>query len=243
MKKKYIVRLSAEEREELSSLVKKGRVAARKRCHAEILLKADQGEQGPSRNDKEISEALDISRSTVERVRYRLVEEGMESALNDRKKSRYRTKKLDGENEARLIALCCSDPPKGQSRWTLKLLACRMVELEYVDSISTEAIRKVLKKNELKPWQKKQWCIPPEENAEFVCAMEDVLEIYCQEYNENNPVICMDEASKQLVKEVRIPILAQPGEPEKYDAEYERLRVKQYFYVFRTTDWAVFCQC
>ena len=125
------------------------------------MLKADQGEQGPSWNDKEISEALYISRSTVERVRYRLVEEGMESALNDRKKSRYRTKNLDGENEARLIALCCSDPPKGQSRWTLKLLACRMVELEYVESISTEAIRKVLKKKRIKTLAKKTMVYSP----------------------------------------------------------------------------------
>jgi len=80
-----------------------------------------------------------------------------------------------------LVTLACSEPPDGRARWTLTLLADRMVELEYVESLSAEAVRKTLKKNKLKPWLKKQWCIPPEANAEFVCAMEDVLEVYCGE--------------------------------------------------------------
>lgn len=229
MVKKYIVRLSEEERKDLEALVNKGRVAARKRRHAEILLKADQGEYGPAWADGKIAEAFNIGRCTVERVRQRLVEEGMEAALNERQKSRHRSKKIDGENEARLVALACSEPPEGCARWTLKLLAERMVELEYVESISDEAVRQTLKKNELKPWLKKQWCIPPEANAEFVCSMEDVLEVYCGEYDEKNPLICMDEASKQLVAEVRTPIQGQPGEPEKYDAEYERNGVSSIF--------------
>lgn len=145
------MRLSADEREVLSELVNKGRVAARKRRHAEILLKADQGEAGSAWNDEKIAEAFDVSRSTVERVRQRLVEEGMEAALNDRPKSRHRTKKIDGENEARLVALACSEPPQGRVRWTMKLLAERMVELEYVESLSDEAVRKVLKKTNLSP--------------------------------------------------------------------------------------------
>jgi transposase len=181
MVKKYIVRLSAEEREKLDVLVNKGRVAARKRRHAEILLKADQGEYGSAWNDRKIAEAFNIGRCTVERVRQRLVEEGMEAALNERQKSRHRSKKIDFDHEARLVTLACSKPPDGRVRWTLKLLADRMVELEYVESLSAEAVRKTLKKNELKPWLKKQWCIPPEANAEFVCTMEDVLEVYCGE--------------------------------------------------------------
>lgn len=149
MLKKYIVRLSVEERKELESLVNKGRVAARKRRHAEILLKADQGEYGPALTDGTIAEAFHIGRCTVERVRQRLVEEGLESALNERQKSRHRRKKIDGKNEARLVALACSEPPEGRARWTLNLLAERMVELEYMESISAEAVRQALKKTNL----------------------------------------------------------------------------------------------
>lgn len=146
MIKKYIVRLSTEERKDLNALVSKGRVAARKRRHAEILLRAAQGEYGPAWTDSQIAETFHIGRCTVERVRQRLVEEGLEASLNERQKSRHRRKKIDGENEARLVALACSEPPEGRARWTLKLLAERMVELEYVESLSDEAVRQVLKK-------------------------------------------------------------------------------------------------
>lgn len=118
MLKKYIVRLSVEERKEQVGLVKKGHVAARKRCHAEILLKADQGEYGPAWSDGKIAEAFNIGRCTVERVRQRWVEEGLEAAMNERQKSRHRSKKIDGENEARLVALAGSQPPDGRARWT-----------------------------------------------------------------------------------------------------------------------------
>jgi transposase len=149
MVKKYIVRLNAQERNELESLVNKGRVAAHKRRHAEILLKADQGGDGPAWNDGKIADAFNLGRCTVERVRKRLVEEGMEAALNERQKSRHRRKKMDGENEARLVALACSEPPDGRRRWTMELLADRMVELEYVESLSAEAVRQTLKKTNL----------------------------------------------------------------------------------------------
>jgi transposase len=145
MVKKYIVRLREEERNDWKALVNKGRVAARKRRHAEILLQADQGESGPAWTDGRIAEAFNLGRCTVERVRQRLVEEGMEAALNEREKSRHRRKKIDGENEARLIALACSEPPDGRVRWTMKLLADRLVELEYVESLSAEAVRRTLK--------------------------------------------------------------------------------------------------
>ena len=149
MLKKYLVRLSATERSHLEDIVKKGRVAARKRCHAEILLKADEGEHGPSWKDSKIAEAFELGRCTVERVRQRFVEEGLNAALNERQKSRHRSKKIDGENEARLIQLACSEPPLGYSRWTLTLLANRMVELNYVESLSAEAVRQALKKTSL----------------------------------------------------------------------------------------------
>lgn len=149
MAKKYIVRLSEEERRELEALVKKGRSAARKRLHAEILLKADEGEHGPAWKDADIIKAFDVDIRTVERVRQRLVEEGFETALNGRKQSRHKSPKLDGEQEAHLIALACSEPPAGYARWTLRLLAGRMVELEYTEGVSHETVRQVLKKTNL----------------------------------------------------------------------------------------------
>jgi len=229
MAKKYVVRLSEAERAELEGLVKTGRAAARKRWHAQILLKADEGEHGPAWTDAAIMTALDVSGRTVERVRQCLVEAGLATALNGRPQQRYKSPKLDGEQEAYLIAVACSAPPAGRNRWTLRLLADRMVELEYVDTVSYETVRQVLKKNELKPWLKAQWCIPPEANAEFVGAMEDVLEVYQRPYDDAHPLIGMDESSKQLVKEVRSPLPGQPGEPEKYDFEYERNGVSNLF--------------
>ena len=129
MTKKYIVRLSEAERAELEALVKTGRAAARKRLHAQMLLKADEGEHGPAWSDVAISQALEVGARTVERVRQCLVEAGLETALNGRPQARYKSPKLDGEQEAHLIAIACSAPPTGRTRWTLRLLADRRVEL------------------------------------------------------------------------------------------------------------------
>jgi len=146
MAQRYVVRLSQEERTELEDLVYKGRVAAHKRLHAQLLLKADVGEWGEGRTDDDISDALGISTRTVERVRQRLVLEGLEAALNRAPSSRVRSRVIDGANEAHLIALTCSEAPEGYSRWTLRLLSQRMVELGHVESVSHETIRQVLKK-------------------------------------------------------------------------------------------------
>lgn len=146
MTKKYLVRLTEDERTYLKGLIHKGKVAAHKRLHAEILLKADLGELGERWQDKQISEAYGISTRTVERVRERLVREGLESALNRAAPVRARKRKIDGENEAHLIALMCGDAPEGRSRWTLRLLGQRMVELGYVESIAHETVRQALKK-------------------------------------------------------------------------------------------------
>jgi transposase len=144
--KKYLVRLTEDERADLGSLIHKGKVAAHKRLHAEILLKADISELGESWPDKQISEAYGISTRTVERVRERLVREGLESALNRAEPTQARKRKIDGENEAHLVALLCGDAPEGRSRWTLRLLGQRMVELGYVESIAHETVRQALKK-------------------------------------------------------------------------------------------------
>lgn len=146
MKKKYIVRLTETERRELENIVHKGKAAAQKRLHAQILLKADVSEHGEKWRDKQISEAFGVSTRTVERVRERLVEKGLEAALNKAIPNRVKSKTLNGENEAHLIALTCGEAPDGRNRWTLRLLASKMVELNCVESVSHETIRQTLKK-------------------------------------------------------------------------------------------------
>jgi len=144
--KKYIVRLSTSEREKLVSLVKTGTAAAYKRLRAQILLKADVGSDGPGLKDADIVTALEVSIRTVGRTRQRLVEAGLEKALERKARKRSRDPRLDGEKEAHLIALTCSKAPEGYHRWSLRLLAKKMVELGHVDSVCPETIRQVLKK-------------------------------------------------------------------------------------------------
>lgn len=144
--KKYRVKLTEDEREDLKQLISKGKAAARKMTHAQILMHADENASEGSLKDVGIAKALHISHLTVERVRKRFVEEGIESALNPKVQARRRAKKLDGEAEAFLVATACSSAPEGYKDWTLKLLADKLVECEIVDSISGETVRKTLKK-------------------------------------------------------------------------------------------------
>ncbi len=145
--KKYKVTLTAEERQQLRDLVHAGKAAAKKLAHARILLKADAAPGGPAWLDQRVADAVEVSVATVERVRQRFVEEGLDAALNRKPRERpARESKLDGRGEARLIALACSAPPEGRKEWTMKLLADRLVELEVVDTISDETVRRALKK-------------------------------------------------------------------------------------------------
>ena len=144
--KRYRVRLSAEEQEELKGLVSRGRAAAYKQTHARILLLVDEAQEGGAVKDEEIARVLKVGSATVERVRRRCVEEGVEAALGRRQQLNRRPRKLDGEGEARLVAMACSQPPEGRAGWTLQLLADRLVECEIVESISTETVRQTLKK-------------------------------------------------------------------------------------------------
>ncbi len=145
MKKKYIVTLTQEERRILRDMLSRGRAAARKLMHARILLKADASEGGPNWRDAAIAEGLEVGRATVERVRKRFVEEGFEAALDRHKPRRHYRRTLDGDGEAHLVALACSQAPEGRSRWTLRLLAGRMVALEYVEALSKDTVRRTLK--------------------------------------------------------------------------------------------------
>ena len=149
MRKIYVVTLTSEERATLRELISSGKAAARKLSHARILLKADNSEGGLGWIDSTISQALDVGTATVERVRKKFVEEGLETALGRRKPRREYTRKLDGDGEAHLIALACSESPEGSARWTLRLLADRMVALEYIDELSYQTVRRVLKKTNL----------------------------------------------------------------------------------------------
>ena len=144
--KKYRIKLSEEERSALTEMVSKAKAAAYKRRHAHILLLADEdGKQGGMK-DKDIAAATLAGLRTVERVRKRCVEEGLSAALERRKQKNRRKRVLDGEGEARLVAIACSSPPEGRAGWTLRLLADRLVELEVVDEISRETVRRTLKK-------------------------------------------------------------------------------------------------
>jgi transposase len=149
MKKKYMVTLTPEERQVLQTMLSRGKAAARKLMHALILLKADVSPGGPGLGDDAIAESLEVGRTTVERVRKEFVEDGLGAALERRKPRRQYARTFDGDSEAHLIALACHQAPEGRSRWTLRLLADRMVELEYVDSVSKDTVSRVLKKTNL----------------------------------------------------------------------------------------------
>ena len=145
MNKKYVVRLTDEERQGLQTLVSQGRAAARKITRAWILLKADVG-PGPGWSDEEIRTTFAVGLATIYRVRQTFVEEGLDAVLTRRPQSRHRQRKLDGEQEAHLIALACSKPPPGRRRWTLRLLADKLVELGHTDQVAAETVRQTLKK-------------------------------------------------------------------------------------------------
>ena len=196
--KKYRVQLREEEQQELRAPVSKGRAATYKQTQARILLLSDENQAEGAMKDDAIARSLKVGTAkvgtaTVERVRRRWVEEGLERALGRKEQLNRRQKRLDGQGEAHpvsstgqaLITLAGAEPPEGRAGWTLKLLADRLVECEVVESISPETVRQTLKKRTHAPvlqrgrlWLKECWCIPPEGSAEFVCAMEDVLEVY-----------------------------------------------------------------
>jgi transposase len=148
MNKKYIVRLTAEERKELEILVKKGKTQAYRIKHANILLAVDA--DGPNLSDEDSTKIFGCHQNTVRNVRQRFVEQGIEVALERKRRDKPpRELKIDGEKEAQLIAIACSEPPAGRAKWTLKMLAERLVELDIVDTISDQTVRRTLKKMNL----------------------------------------------------------------------------------------------
>ena len=149
MQKKYIVELTSEERNRLEAVIKTNRMAAHKRKHAQMLLKADQSPQGSGWSDIKIADAFDCHRTTVENLRKRWVEHGLDRAMDHGNRGSYRIKKFDGVAEAHLIATACSSPPEGRNRWTVRLLADEMVSLGLVDSCGKTTVHNTLKKMSL----------------------------------------------------------------------------------------------
>lgn len=145
----FVVELTKEQRKRLETMISSGTAPAQDLTHARILLKADKGPDGPGWTDRAICEALDVDPSTVGRVRRRFSDSGLDAALRRAATTRVYTRKLDGVQEAHLIALVCGPAPEGQARWTLRLLADRLVELNHLDSVSHETVRQVLQKTNL----------------------------------------------------------------------------------------------
>ena len=210
----YIVVLTDDERNHLLELTRSGKLGARKMKRAQILLAADK-----RLTDAEIAAALPTGTSTVYRTRRRFVEGGVDHALSESPRTGG-SRKLSASNVALLVATVCSAPPEGRARWTLELVADEMVRLTEHDSILRSTVGRRLAENELKPWQKRMWCIP-KVTAQYVACMEDLLDLYAEETPET-PVVCFDETPVQLIGETRTPLPAKPGETAIYDYEYRR---------------------
>jgi transposase len=212
---RYRVDLSEAEHAQLAALLNGGRHAARKIKRAQILLAADGGV-----SDEMIAKTISIGESTVYRTKRRFVEGNLDLALSEAARPGA-ARKLSGKETALLIATACSSPPAGRKRWTLDLLAGEMVRLTEHGGLSRETVRRRLAEDDLKPWRRDMWCIPQVDGT-YVARMEDVLDLYAEEADPKRPVVCFDESPTQLIGEVREPIPAAPGQPERYDCEYRR---------------------
>jgi transposase len=221
----YRVTLSPEERTELERLVGGGKGPVRKLKRAQILLAADAGTTA-----EVIALNVSTSTSTVFRTKQRFVEEGLAAALSEEPRPGAERKLSVGE-EALLVATACSKPPTGRAVWTMELLADEMVRLTSHESLSSETVRRRLVEKELKPWQKKMWCIP-KVDSEFVARMEDVLELAAESPNAKRPVVYFDETPRQLIGEARVPVAAKPGKPARVDYEYVRNGTANVFMFF-----------
>jgi transposase len=254
--KKHSIQLTKEQRRQLEHVTNQGMAPARKIKRAQILLKVDEGEEGPKWTERRVQEAFGVGKATIWRVKALFRVSGLEEALSRKMQpERPEKKKITGEQEARILQLACTRAPEGYEQWSIRLLTQRIVEVGIVLQVGRETVRLVLRRNELKPWQKEQWCIPPEANEEFVYHMEDVLDVYQRPYDPRFPQVCLDEGLKELHAQVQEPIAAEPGMPKREDYHYARegvcsiflanepLRGKRYLQVTerRTKkDWALF---
>jgi transposase len=215
MNERYIVQLDTSERQKLQLLVAGGKRPARELKRAQILLAADGGS-----TDEEIASTVQVAEATVYRTRRRFVEDGLDRALAEDPRPGGK-RKLSTTEEAMLVALACASPPAGRAKWTLELLAGEMVRLTPHEQISRATVGRRLDENDLKPWQRKMWCIP-KVDPEFVARMEDVLDLYTTPPAPGTAVICFDETPRQLIGEARVPVRTEPGRRARYDYEYRR---------------------
>ena len=188
--RKHIINLSSEESNTLNLIVSKGTCAARTVKRALILLKLSEGSADKYKTD-ELSHLLGISRVSINRILHDYKTRGIDCIYRKKRKTPPVGSKITGEVEAHLIAMACHNPPKGYCKWTLRLLSERMVQMDYIDSISHTTVGRILKENRLKPHLVE--CIPKEQSADFAACMEDVLEVYSRPYDKRFPVVCMDE--------------------------------------------------
>ena len=215
MNVRYRVTLCQSERTQLQELLAGGRSQVRQVKRAQILLAAAEGA-----TEEEIAKAVHTSTATIYRTKRSFVEEGLEVALHEAQRPGS-PRKLSGKEEALLIATACSAPPKGRACWTLDLLAGEMVSLTGHDSLSRATVGRRLAENDLKPWQRKMWCVPKVDSG-YVARMEDVPDLYAQPPDPLRPAVCFDESPTQLIGEVREPQPTAPGEPARIDYEYVR---------------------
>jgi hypothetical protein len=222
------IKLSNEDRRRLKEIISKGVSPARVQTRARVLLMAANhsmdsrgGERRRSNSNLIIGQELQISARTVSRIRQRFIQGGIEASLEEHPRA-GRPVELDGEVEAKLVMLACSNPPDGRKRWTLQLLANRMVELKYTEHVSDTWVHQRLKKNKLHPWTVKSWVIP-KVTTRFIAKMEDILEVYQRPFDPRYPVVCVDETGKELRSELkgRESIPAQPGQDARQDYAYQ----------------------
>src|SRR3954462_5423083 len=212
---RYRVELSEAERDELATLLRGGTQAARKLKRAQILLAADGGAC-----DAAIAACIGVGQSTIYRTKRRFVEGNLEAALSEEPRPGA-PRKLSGPETVLLVATACAGPPAGRARWTLELLADKMVRLTDHDDLSRETVRRRLGENALKPWQRDMWGIPQVDGT-YVARMEDVLDLYAEAPDPRRPVVCFDESPTQLIGETRQRIPPEPGQVERFDYEYRR---------------------
>lgn len=215
MNVRYHVTLSEHERGALRAMLGAGCQGVRRVKRAQILLASDAGH-----GEAVIAQAVGVGLSTVYRIRRRFVEGNVAAALNEAPRTGA-ARKLSGRDEALLVATTCAKPPAGCARWTLQLLADRMVELTEHPRLSRETIRRRLHDNQLKPWQHKMWCIAKVDGA-YAARMEDVLDLYAEQPDPLYPVVSFDESPQQLIGEVRAPLAMAPGQARRSDTEYQR---------------------
>lgn len=228
----YLVRLSDEQRKELEAITKNSDSSPREVNRAKVLLMSDHNQRGGRMTRTQISGKLGIHENTVDRIRKDFHKIGIDRVHHQTPADPPNKPVFDGETEARVIAVACSEPPDGRSRWTIQLLTEKIISLQIVPSSSKETVRKVLHQNELKPWLTRSWCFPEHDNARFVADMEDVLDIYQKTYTDKHVLVCMDEASKQLLDDVVDSVEASPGHDRKVDYHYIRGGVRPYFMFF-----------